>query len=878
MASEPPPPELTGSYALGPSGETLGDTFAGKFKLREKLGEGGMGRVYVADQFQPVQRRVALKVLKTGLNSTAALARFEQERQALALMDHPHIAKVYDGGADEHGWPYLVMELVKGISVTKYCDQEKLTPQERIALFVPVCQAIQHAHQKGIIHRDLKPSNVLVALYDGKPVPKVIDFGVAKATGQRLAEHTVYTEAGTIVGTLEYMAPEQAELNNLDIDTRADIYSLGVILYELLTGSPPFTSKQLRSATFAEMLRLIKEVEPPTPSTRLSSSEQLPILAAQRKLEPRRLTKLVHGDLDWIVMKCLEKERARRYETANGLAADLQRYLQDEPISAGPPTAVYRLRKFLRRNRAAVLTAATVALALVIGSVIATWQAYRATRAEGEANAARDRSVAAEALARENFEMARRAVDTYLSQVSEEQLLNQPGLQPLRKRLLQSALRFYQEFLQQRSDDPTLQADVAQAYFRVGTISRELDTTQDALSAYEKSRELYERLARDHPEDALFLNELAKTVRAIGRVQARNQSTDQRAEATRSFQRSIELGERLVREHPNHPKAAEFQRDLAWSYNNLGLLQQGAAQSALRSYQKALVLWRQLVEDHPEVIEFQNGKARTLGNQGWQLLKSGDFAGAAESNQNAADILEQLVRNDSKDTGLRSALVDTLDSLGFIYDVSNQPAKAFATYQRGLAVAEPLARENPAVLEYQNRLAFLHNGLGHLQCKAGQPDAAWRSFQSALELIKTAERAKATLHCTAYVYRGLGKVQRLRGHQDEALASFQRAVQIGETSFSYDKPRWLYELACARALCAAVIGGDKAGSIGPEESEKQRYADQAMEALRQAVAAGCRNVRWMRTDPDLVPLQSRNDFKKLVAELERNAAPASDAP
>jgi serine/threonine protein kinase/Flp pilus assembly protein TadD len=350
------------SPALRP--ESVGSRI-GPYKLLQGLGEGGMGAVYLAEQEQPVKRRVALKIIKAGMDSAHVIGRFEQERQALAMMDHPNIAKVLDAGATDAGRPYFVMELVKGIPITKYCDQENLTPRQRLELFIPVCQAVQHAHQKGLIHRDLKPSNVIIALYDGKPIPKVIDFGVAKATAQKLTERTMFTEVGQIVGTLEYMAPEQAELNNLDIDTRADVYSLGVILYELLTGSPPFTAKQLRSTAFTEMLRIIREVEPPRPSTKLSSSSELPAIAANRKLEPKKLTKLVHGDLDWIVMKCLEKERGRRYETANGLARDIQHYLADEPVAAGPPSAAYRLKKFLRRNKHGLVTAVVLGLMLL---------------------------------------------------------------------------------------------------------------------------------------------------------------------------------------------------------------------------------------------------------------------------------------------------------------------------------------------------------------------------------------------------------------------------------------------------------------------------------------------------------------------------------
>ena len=353
----------------------------GPYKLLQPIGEGGMGTVYMAEQTQPVRRTVALKLIKAGMDSRQVLARFGAERQALALMDHPNIAKVFDAGTTELGRPYFVMELVKGIPITKFCDERRLTLRERLELAIPVCQAVQHAHQKGIIHRDLKPSNVLIALYDGKPVPKVIDFGVAKATGPRLTDQTLYTEFGAVVGTLEYMSPEQAELNQLDIDTRSDIYSLGVLLYELLTGSTPLERKRLKAVLFLEMLRVIREEESPRPSMRLSTTEELPSIAACRHIEPRKLSGLVRGELDWIVMKALEKDRNRRYETANGLAADLRRYLDDEPVQACPPSAWYRVRKFTRRNKGPVLATAVVLVVLIRGIIGTAWGFVRAVRA-----------------------------------------------------------------------------------------------------------------------------------------------------------------------------------------------------------------------------------------------------------------------------------------------------------------------------------------------------------------------------------------------------------------------------------------------------------------------------------------------------------------
>jgi tetratricopeptide (TPR) repeat protein len=349
-----------------PSRETPG-TMIGPFKLLEQIGEGGMGTVWMAQQTEPVKRLVALKMIKLGMDSQQVITRFEVERQALALMDHPNIAKVHDAGRAPDGRPYFVMELVKGVPLTKYCDEHRLTPRQRLELFIPVCQAVQHAHQKGIIHRDIKPSNVLVALYDGKPVPKVIDFGIAKATGAQLTEHTLVTGFGAVVGTLEYMSPEQAELNQLDVDTRSDIYSLGVLLYELLTGTTPLERKRLKETAILEVLRLIREEEPPRPSTRLSESKDtLPSISAQRQTEPAKLTKLVRGELDWIVMKALEKDRNRRYESANGFAQDVQRYLADEPVAACPPSAWYRLRKMVRRNRGVLTTVGVIAVAVVL--------------------------------------------------------------------------------------------------------------------------------------------------------------------------------------------------------------------------------------------------------------------------------------------------------------------------------------------------------------------------------------------------------------------------------------------------------------------------------------------------------------------------------
>jgi eukaryotic-like serine/threonine-protein kinase len=367
----------------------VGSVLAGKYKLIEEIGTGGMGSVYMAQQTEPVKRAVAVKVIKAGMDSKAVLVRFEAERQALAMMDHPNIAKVLDADTTDGSRPFFVMELVKGQPITKFCDERKLTPRQRLELFVPVCQAIQHAHQKGVIHRDIKPSNVLVTMYDDRPVPKVIDFGVAKAAGQSLTDRTLMTGFGAVVGTPEYMSPEQANLDNQDIDTRSDVYSLGVLLYELLTGTTPVDRKSLGKAALLEILRIVREVEAPPPSAKLSTIDTLPSVAANRGTEPAKLSKLMKGELDWVLLKALEKDRARRYETANALSRDLQRYLADEVVEARPPSTGYRLKKFVRRHKGQVIAASLVLLALVGGIVGTSFGLYRENQARW-AEAARE--------------------------------------------------------------------------------------------------------------------------------------------------------------------------------------------------------------------------------------------------------------------------------------------------------------------------------------------------------------------------------------------------------------------------------------------------------------------------------------------------------
>jgi serine/threonine protein kinase/WD40 repeat protein len=417
LSAEPERATIKLGLSGNPPDEALGQT-VGRYKLLERVGEGGCGVVYVAEQTEPVRRRVALKVIKLGMDTKAVVARFEAERQALAMMDHPNIAKVLDAGTTETGRPYFIIELVRGIKITDYCDQNNLRTGERLDLFIQVCQAIQHAHQKGIIHRDIKPSNILVTLHDGVPVPKVIDFGIAKATEGRLTDSTVYTQLHQFIGTPAYMSPEQAEMSGLDIDTRSDIYSLGVLLYELLTGRTPFDANELVSQGIDVMRKIIREQEPVRPSTRFATlkGDELTTTARRRSAEVPRLIHLLRGDLDWIVMKCLEKDRTRRYETANGLVADLKRHLTNQPVVARPPSAAYKFQKAWRRNKVAFTAAIAIAAALLVGTVVSVWQATVARRAQYAAQ----RAALAEAQQRDEAQRERDSANAARTQAQDQ--------------------------------------------------------------------------------------------------------------------------------------------------------------------------------------------------------------------------------------------------------------------------------------------------------------------------------------------------------------------------------------------------------------------------------------------------------------------------
>jgi serine/threonine protein kinase/tetratricopeptide (TPR) repeat protein len=602
---------------------TPGALIGGKYKLLEELGSGGMGVVHLAEQVEPVRRRVALKIIKLGMDTRQVVARFETERQALAVMDHPNIAKVLDAGATETGRPYFVMELARGIPITDYCDRHKLSTRERLRLFVAVCQAVQHAHQKGVVHRDLKPSNIMVVIQDDRPVPKIIDFGIAKATDHRLAQRTLFTEQGQLIGTPEYMSPEQAEMSGLDVDTRTDIYSLGVILYELLAGALPFDSRKLRSAGFGEIQRIIRETEPPKASTRLSTAKDTQAeVAEKRGTDPGSLLRLLRGDLDWITMKAMAKDRTHRYSTASELAADIERHLRHEPVSAGPPSAVYRIRKYIRRHKLGVAAAAVVMLAVLIGTAGTTIGLLRAMRAERkaveEAATAKRVSdflvdlfqVSDPSEARGNTITAREILDRGAKKV-EKELAGQPSIQA---RLLDTMGQVFQSLGLYNQALPLMQSALQSRRTNLG--DNNLETAESmyhtglllaAKGDYEGAQPLLEEaiavrrglLGSDHAEVAASIGSLGELDYLKGDY----------AKAKEFFRESLEIRQKALGQE--HLETSNSLNDLAMTLKQLGEFEE-----AEPMYRESLAIRRRLLgSDHPAVAQSLNNLGMFLYEQ-----------------------------------------------------------------------------------------------------------------------------------------------------------------------------------------------------------------------------------------------------------------------
>jgi serine/threonine protein kinase/tetratricopeptide (TPR) repeat protein len=829
-------------------------TLVGPYKLLEQVGEGGMGTVWMAEQTEPIRRRVAVKVVKEGMDSRQFLARFEAERQALALMEHPNIAKVLDAGRTASGRPYFVMELVKGQPITKYCDAKRLGVRERLNLFGEICGAVQHAHQKGIIHRDLKPSNVLVAPYDGKPVVKVIDFGVAKATGQRLTERTLFTGFGALVGTPEYMSPEQAEVNNQDIDTRSDIYALGVLLYELLAGSTPLTRQRVKEAALLEVLRVIREEEPPRPSTRLSESkDSLPSISAQRQMEPAKLTRLVRGELDWIVMKALEKDRSRRYETANGFAHDVQRYLADEPVLACPPSLGYRLRKTARRHKALLTAAAAMLGLLLAGTAVSAWQAVRATRAEQETENALEKVTDEQGRTQDALTAARDTLDTLTDDVVAKTFARQPELDETEKAYLRKVLAFYETVAQQLGDTPETQFLRAKGYFNVGLLLGLLGETRRADASYLHAVNLLTELKTAHPEVPEYRRTLATACRnrAVLLVEL-----GQEVEAESSFRRSLQLRQELADQFRG--LNSYYRLALARIHSDLAnLLRQRKQFAESESAYREVIRELSKRPAQPDVLtEDLWLLAHCRSNLGTLLWEQGRLGEAQEEYRLALKFQEEQVAR-SPITESRRELADTYYGLGIVLSELSKQPDGEQTLRHSLALREKLVQDYPNVSRFRGDLAGGYQALGHLFYRSRRWVDARIPTEKAVEcwqsIVARPGSAPASSFNLSESYRRLGIVLAELGKSDEAEKAFQQGLTLDEKLVKEFPQNAAYRRSLASGHgCLAKLFRDSG------------QAKRVESALRQA------RLHWKRLAEDSAP--QLDDRSELVGTLGNLAA------
>jgi non-specific serine/threonine protein kinase/serine/threonine-protein kinase len=675
-----------GAYLDGigfPAGLEAGQVFAQRFQLVRKLGEGGMGQVWLAEQIVPVWRQVALKLIKAGMYDEAVLQRFKAELQSLAIMDHPAIAKVFDAGATPQGQPYFVMEYVPGLPITEYCDQKKLSIRERLDLFIQACEGVQHAHQKAIIHRDLKPSNILVVEVDGKPIPRIIDFGLAKTIAPQVAGETFFTQVGHFVGTPGYMSPEQADPNVQDIDTRTDVYSLGVTLYVLLAGLQPFETRLRQKQPLDELLRKVREEEPLRPSTKVSAERDTPTGTAEaRGVEPRQLVKLLRGDLDWIAMKALEKDRARRYGSPSELAGDIRRYLNHEPIVARPASAAYRSGKFIKRHKISMAVTAVFAVVILAGAV-AIVREERIARME-------------EARAERRFESLRKLTNSLLFEFHDS-IENLPGSTGARELVVTRALEYLQQIEADARDDPAMLRDLAAAYERIGRIRGEENhphlggagSFQETKQLYEKALTIRQRLAAANPGDTSLQVDLIGTMSLVDAIHYQMGDLDGAADIG---QRRLQIEERLAKSHDS-PK---LELDIADSLVGAGCLKVwlGEYESALDDERRALTMNEAFLRADPTSI--LKGR-RVLISHNWiaiALKFDRKYDAAADEFRTALQIGEQLAARDPNNTGVQAFLAGDNEELCKSLAYAGSFSEVRGRCQRAIAMNESLVKSD----------------------------------------------------------------------------------------------------------------------------------------------------------------------------------------
>ena len=796
------PPEDDGSTAATGAESTIPEQI-GPYRLMRQIGEGGMGEVFEAEQLEPIKRKVALKIIKRGMDTQEFVARFESERQALALMDHPCIARVFGAGASERGRPYFVMEYVEGIPITEYCDARQLDQRRRLELFIQVCEGVQHAHQKAIIHRDLKPFNVLVTEVDAKPVPKIIDFGLAKAMDQSLTDLTVQTNLGQLLGTPAYMSPEQADMNSQDIDTRTDVYALGVLLYELLVSERPFTQQEFESVGFQEVLRKIREDEPPRPSARVATmATSLEVAARDRNCEPAALRKGLRGDLDWITMKALEKDRSRRYETANGLAMDIQRHLDDQPVLAGRPGNTYLLGKFIRRHRTGVVAGAVVAAAVVLGIVGTTVGLIRAVRAERvatlEAATATQVSdflvdlfeVSDPDQSRGNTITAREILDTGAERI-EIELADQPLTQA---RLMNTIGKVYRNLGLYEDAEPHLQTALDLRRQQPGnddlplaTSLVELADLHIRLARYAEAEALLQEamdlMGRDPDGDRLALAQSISELASVYRRQGRYD------DARPLYQRARDI--RIATLGSDSPVVAS-------SLNGLAILawNEGDYETAEELYKQALVIWENAYgENHADV-------AKGLNNLGL-LYHQMEVVDEAEVHYTRAIAIYQQVLGPE-----HPRLGTAVNNLALLYQFLERYDEAAPLYERALAIREnAVGRDHPDVAQTVNNLANLYRAQGRY-------DKAEPLYRRALAIR---EQTLGVEHQdVAWSKRDLAVLISERGDPAAALPYFESALAVFRQALGPDHPELASILADYGDTLERLGRSDEAAEVAAE--------------------------------------------------------------
>jgi serine/threonine protein kinase/tetratricopeptide (TPR) repeat protein len=737
----------------------------GAYRLLRRLGEGGMGEIFLAEQQTP-RRQVALKVIKRGMDTRKVIARFETERQALALMSHSNIARVFDAGETERGRPFFVMEYVQGEPISAYCDRHRLSTKKRLELFLQVCEGVQHAHQKAVIHRDLKPSNILVTVVGDLAVPKIIDFGVAKATSQPLTEGALMTELGQMVGTPEYMSPEQAEMSGLDVDTRTDVYSLGVVLYELLVGALPFDSKELRAAGLSEIQRRIREEEPSRPSTRLSTlGEDSKEVAQRRSTDRVSLARVLKGDLDWITMKALEKDRTRRYGSASELAADIRRHLNDQPVLARPPDFRYRAGRYVRRHRLGVLAAALVSLALIVGGVATAWQA----RVAGQE---RD-------LAERRFAEVRQLANSLVFELHDA-IADLPGSTPARRLVVERGLEYLDRLSVEANDDADLLTEVAQGYIRTGDVqglpfSANLGDAAGARVSYDKARQLFQTLVEREPANTAALRGLGRSNLRLGELLYSSGTIEQAKtfleeaernlvaassampddpelrrdritvnedlaklyaesgrmeQAVAAFQKNLTIEIELLRADPENP---ERLRDVAVTELLMAeVLRVSGRDSAIELLHKATDRMALLLAANPESASHQREASYFKQLLAFHLEKKGELEEASRLLDEIRPTFERLVEQDPKNALLLNDLIVSCNQEAEILIEQDRPSAAIETLGEALQIESQLARGLDLVDEEAN-LAETHRLLGRAHSRLGNVDDASSQYQRALE-------------------------------------------------------------------------------------------------------------------------------------------------